>query len=249
MVGGNVSPAASAVGFIAGCLIRLARRRTRCVSPAASAVGFIAGRRRVRCGLILGGSLRRLRPSASLRAPARRSRQDRREHSPAASAVGFIAGFPPRQGLPVGYTLRRLRPSASLRADRRACGSRGDRLLSGGFGRRLHCGWASAGRFNISPSALRRLRPSASLRGRGSPRRCAAASSTLRRLRPSASLRAHSQPFPAVGRPALSGGFGRRLHCGERRTAKALDSGRFSPAASAVGFIAGVSRARARGIS
>ena len=60
----------------------------------------------------------------------------------------------------------------------------------------------------------------------------------LRGLRPSASSRV-LHDLPAAVARGLSGGFGRRLHCGRTRTnggARGVDD---SPAASAVGFIAG----------
>ena len=235
-------------------------------SPAASAVGFIAGVRWLRSMRCPRPSpLRRLRPSASLRdrvppaadrmqarSPAasavgfiagtqRRRKSTPSTDSPAASAVGFIAGPEPKRDRWGRYPLRRLRPSASLRAQVGVAQVGVVQVLSGGFGLRLHCGGKTTllgvwGPLCSSPaaSAVGFIAGTASTRSSGPTRR------TLRRLRPSASLRGDPPREAGVRLPrSLSGGFGRRLHCGVCHASAPVPRVTPSPAASAVGFIAG----------
>ena len=91
------------------------------------------------------------------------------------------------------------------------------------------------GRRSNTPSSL----------GAGGPRHAACAC----RRGPHPGPLAFALCFPVLGgfgAPPLSGGFGRRLHCGAVRISTGTASHDLSPAASAVGFIAGGRRCASR---
>ena len=126
---------------------------------------------RLHCGIIVpddcpdaDGTLRWLRPSASLR---RRTRSDCSSRTAALRWLRPSASLRPvdrDMGCSNAPSLRWLRPSASLRPVHRVPPAGAWSCLSDGFGHRLHCGVSTYRTLTHGYASLRWLRPSASLR-------------------------------------------------------------------------------------